>query len=84
MKVISFITRTNACYKSYTLRETLESVQKSNVSDNQTIQCGDEIEKMLSHVVRDWGAFIIKILIFFIRKEKEHPGRINMLKQWVS
>ena len=28
----------NACYKSYTL----ESVQKSDKSDNQTLQCGDE------------------------------------------
>ena len=35
----------NACYKSYTLRKTLEFVQKSNVSDNQTNQCGDESGK---------------------------------------
>ena len=29
-----------------TLRATLESVQKSDESDNQTIQCGDESGKM--------------------------------------
>ena len=28
----------NACCESYTL----ESVQKSDASDNQTLQCGDE------------------------------------------
>ena len=28
----------NVCYESYTL----ESVQKSDESDNQTLQCGDE------------------------------------------
>ena len=31
----------NASYKSYTLCKTLESIQKSNVTDNQTNQCGD-------------------------------------------
>ena len=35
----------NAYYKSYTLRKTLESVQKSNVTNNQTNQCGDESGK---------------------------------------
>ena len=35
----------NAHYKSYTLRKTLESVQKSNVTNNQTNQCGDESGK---------------------------------------
>ena len=35
----------NACYKSYTLHKTLESVQKSDETDNQAIQCGDESGK---------------------------------------
>ena len=35
----------NAWYKSCTLRGNLESVQKPNVTDNQTNQCGDESGK---------------------------------------
>ena len=35
----------NACYKSYTLGETLESIQKSAESNKQTIQCGNESGK---------------------------------------
>ena len=35
----------NACYKSYTLRKTLESIQKLNIADNETNQHGDESGK---------------------------------------
>ena len=35
----------NACYKSYTLGQTLESIQKSAESNKQTIQCGNESGK---------------------------------------
>ena len=51
----------NAYYESYTL----ECIQKPVESNNQTLQCGD------------WGAFIVKISIVFVDKEKEHPERIN-------
>ena len=37
----------NACYKSYTLHKTLESVQKLNVTDNETNKCGDESGKVV-------------------------------------
>ena len=48
-----------------------ESVQKSDESDNQIVQCGDESGKKVEPYPRD----------FFVRKEKGHPERINMLKQ---
>ena len=59
----------NACYNSYTI----ESVQKSDESDNQIVQCGDESGKKVQPCPRD----------FFVCKEKGHPERINMLKQWL-
>ena len=40
-----------------------------------------KVRKMWSPVERDWGAFIVKISIFFVDKEKEQPERINTLKQ---
>ena len=36
----------NACYKSYTLLKTLESIQKLNVTDNETINVVMKVEKM--------------------------------------
>ena len=38
---------------------------------------------MQSHLVGHWGAFIVKISIFFVDKEKEHLKRMNTLKQWI-
>ena len=66
----------NSCYKSYTL----ESVQKLGESDNQTVQCGDESWKKVESC-RTRLRFIVKITVFFVNKEKEHPERINTLKQ---
>ena len=36
----------NTCYESYTPHKTLQSAQKSDELDNQTIQCGGEYGKM--------------------------------------
>ena len=46
----------NASYKSYTLCKTLESIQKSNVTDKQ-INVVMQVEKMQSHVLRDRCVF---------------------------
>ena len=70
-----------SCYKSYTCK-TLESVQKSDVSDNQTMQCGNESGKnvepcriLLKYQFSLYVRAPEKINTKKAHPEKEHPGK---------
>ena len=62
----------NASYKSCTL----EAVQKSNESDDQTVQCGGKSEKNVEPCCKRLMCLSLKHH-FFLYEKKEHPERIK-------